>query len=603
MQIDYRDLKIINRFCRRSGSLIEKALLLQLIEACGISAQKVEKIECGIVFLGTTLKDIKIHPLKLAEHCIKLNAPELASRLEALAKELGWELQNTTVDYLKDLTEEKTVNNLLMTLRKNLNEMDLSKLLASADDLTFELVIKEMYRSQDLSRNLTELVSILEDIDKNELSAVIATFQIAIYRLSKQDFQDQLFIYLDSINVELSNLILELKNFLFAKNIDMPILTSESTTGRFADLYVELMITDDVDKFTTHEESGQLELENCVKRSGPYLEKYDSKHANKGAKLIERLKFRETKRVVLIGNPGTGKSIYCRKIIHMFVDHELPNRWALLMTCRNTQWQQLEHPKSELDLQTRLEKFIEAAIEGYENWKAIKTDIMSNNGKNLLLIIDGLDEFPMEHFDQSLLYKILRKDILPNCSLLITSRVGAFNEMMKKYQFDVKLEKIFQVLGFSKAQRDLYIKKRLGKKAPVYEERLRTILRNQRELDALSLIPVTIELLISLIEESGASQNLLRAGLNTLTDAYKEIIMYLIRRQLKRNQIAENKNLDRIEELPFYIFAHYIDICRLAFDGIENRKIMFREYQITQSRDTPPKTETQTSKVKFRKMY
>ena len=587
-----RELRLINTFSRRSGELIEESLLVELIEACQIPAESAEKIRNGSDFLAEALKGNKIHPLELAEYCLKLNAPELASRLDKLAYELGWKIKDNEA-YLKEFTDEKTVNNLLKTLKRNLNPKDLARMLASIGDFKFEFVIREMYRSGDFSRNLADLMTILDDIGKDELSAEVRTFESSISKLSLREFKDQLFIYLDSIDFELSNLILGLKGFLLAKNIDMPILTSERSTGRFRDLYVDLMITDDVDKITTHEESGQLELENCVKRSGPYLEKYDSKHANKGGKLMDRLKLRETKRVVLIGNPGTGKSIYCKRIIHMFVDSELPNRWALLMTCRNTQWQQLENPKTRLDLQQRLEKFIEAAIEGYENWKAIKADIMATNGLNLLLIIDGLDEFPMDLFEESLLYKILRKDILPNCSLLITSRVGAFNEMMKKYQFEVKLEKIYQVLGFSKAQRDEYIKKRFGRKAPVYEERLRTILKNQRELDALSLIPVTIELLISLIEESGASQSLLSSGLNTLTDAYKDIIMFLIRRQLRRNQTVEIEKLGRLIDLPAHVRDLYMSICYLAFHGIENRKIMFREYEITESKRDPKKAEGQ----------
>ena len=591
--MDYNDRALITDFSRKTGKLIDISLLAQLKAACDdIPQEQKEEIVNGNIFLGVVLRDLLMPPQELSDHCNTLGAQELSKRLLELASELSIPSKE---NYLKKFTDEKTVNNLMKTLKKNLTTVDLMTILADTQKDTFEVTMKKLFKSQDLSINLDKMVEILYDIGKEELASEIGTFKKAISKLSVEHFEDQLFIFLDSIDVDLSNLLLGLKNFLLAKNIEMPILTSEGSTGRFRDLYVDLMITDDVDKVTTHEESGQLELENCVKRSGPYLEKYDSKHANKGGKLMERLQLKETKRLVLIGNPGTGKSIYCKKIVHMFVDNELPNRWALLMTCRNTQWQQLENPESKLKLQDRLEKFIEAAIEGYENWKAIKADIMSTEGLNLLLIIDGLDEFPMEHFEQSLLYKILRKDILPRCSLLLTSRVGAFNEMMKKYQFEVKLEKIFQVLGFSKAQRDEYIKKRLGRREPVYEEHLRTILRNQRELDALSLIPVTIELLISLIEESGASQKLLSAGLNTLTDAYKEIIMFLIRRQLKRNQIVENEKLGKLEDLPNYIFVRYSEICELAFVGIENRKIMFREFQMTpsgQSKDK--KAESQT---------
>ena len=336
---------------------------------------------------------------------------------------------------------------------------------------------------------------------------------------------------------------------------------------RFRDMYVDLIITDNVNKITTHEEWEQLELENCVKRSGPYLERYDSKYSNASTKLIQRL---QTKRVVLIGNPNTGKSIFCRRIIHMYIDNELPNRWALLVNCRNPQLQQLEDPNNRLTLRERLKRFLETAIDGFDSWKVILENILSTNGLKLLLIIDGLDEFPMEHFEHSLLYKILRKDILPQCSLLLTSRVGAFNEMMKKYQFEVKLEKIFQVEGFSKSQRDEYIKKRLGRRDPVYEERLRNMLRNQTELDALSHNPYIIQLLASLIEESGTSRHR-NTGLNTLTDAFGEIVLFLIKGEIQRNQKCKITPPNKLEDMPRLIFEYLIRICELAYLGLKRK--------------------------------
>ena len=496
---------------------MDKTLLAQLNAACGTPQQ----ILNGSTFLRVVLKNLAISPQELSDHCNKFGAQELSNRLLELASEMS--IPSNEI-FLKNFTDEKTINNLMKTLKKGLNTVDFMCILADTQKVTFEVTMKELFRSKDLSRDLDKMVEILFDIGKEELAAEIKTFKTAISKLSGDAFEDQLFIFLNLIDVDLSNLILGLKDILFVKNIEMPILASEGAAGRFHDLYVDLMVIDDVDKVTTHEERGQLELENFVKRSGPYLKEYVSNHASKGCKLMEILKLGETKRLVLIGNPGTGKSVYCKKIVHMFIDNELPHRWALLMTCRNTQWQQLEDPKNRFNLKERLEKFIEAAIEGYENWKAIKADIMSTEGLNLLLIIDGLDEFPIEHFEQSLLSKILRKDILPKCSLLLTSRVGAFNEMMKKYQFEVKLEMTFQVVGFSKAQRDEYIKKRLGRRQTVYDH-LSTVLTTYGELHALSLIPINIDLIISLIEEPGSSQKFLSTGHNTLIDAYKDFII------------------------------------------------------------------------------
>ncbi|KAI6648365.1 hypothetical protein LOD99_12174 [Oopsacas minuta] len=542
-----KDKDKIDIFCSRNGKLIREDLLHQLKETCQISDPQNE--------------------IKNGDRLRKLD--------EVLVKRMD------TTEFSKSITEEKTVYNLMLKLKNKLTKEDIGEMLADSKQDTFEKFAIKMLKTNYLSNDLTPLVNIFQETNGLEaLAREIGEFMPEISKLNKKQFEEELYAFLYNPNVENEYLMLELKELMLTNIVDIPILASESGAGRFRDLYVDLMITDDVDKVTANEESGQLEIENCVKRSGPWLPEYDSADANKGKDLLNKLTKDKDKRIVLIGNPGTGKSIYCRKIVDLYVCGDLPqNRWTLLVTCRDSKWQEIEKDEK-IKLKDKLDRFIEIALEDYENWKAIREDIIDQHGKNLLLIIDGLDEFPMNYFEDSLLLQILKMNVLKGCSLLITSRVGAFNGMMNKYRFIISLGKIYQVLGFNKAQRNEYIKKRLGEKSPIYERRLRRVLRNQRELDALSLIPVTIELLVSLIEESGVSQSLLSKGLNTLTDAYKEIIMFLIRRQIRRSQTIEIYAFETLENMPNFVYDYYLKICRIAFDGIKIRKIMFREHEI-----------------------
>ena len=198
--MEENDIELIRRFCKLNVGQITDSQFIHLLILCQFPAELENEISNGTHLLIEAMVKLSIHPLKLAEYCTMLNAFELASMLETLPTELGWVVQSTE-DYLTDFMEEKTVNNLMKTLKMNLTSVDISKLVFDTSQNTFEFAMKEMYRSQDLSSDLTELISILEDIDKDELAAEVGSFKSDISKLSNQDFKDQLVIYLDSFNV------------------------------------------------------------------------------------------------------------------------------------------------------------------------------------------------------------------------------------------------------------------------------------------------------------------------------------------------------------------------------------------------------------------
>ena len=48
--------------------------------------------------------------------------------------------------------------------------------------------------------------------------------------------------------------------------------------------------------------------------------------------------------------------------------------------------------------------------------------LLENGGKNLLLIFDGFNEFPEHLRENSLIGKIINRDILPLCGLVVSSQ-------------------------------------------------------------------------------------------------------------------------------------------------------------------------------------
>ena len=78
--------------------------------------------------------------------------------------------------------------------------------------------------------------------------------------------------------------------------------------------------------------------------------------------------------------------------------------------------------------------------------KSVKDEVhRREEGKRVLFVVDGYDQFKVR--DQSVLAKLLKRDIYPNCSILITGRRSAANDVFKVCQCKPRHLKI---VGFPK---------------------------------------------------------------------------------------------------------------------------------------------------------
>ena len=237
----------------------------------------------------------------------------------------------------------------------------------------------------------------------------------------------------------------------------------------------------------------------------------------------------------LIGNPGCGKTFLAKRTALRFSSNELTGiQYSISVACRDIDWHSMESTRYENELEIEKEfisKWLCLGLPKGPNWsKDLAKHLIESDGEGLLLIIDGLDEFTRKvPFGKTFLHSLLTRESLTKATIILTSRPGAWTDISSSHE--LKIDRYYQVLGFSPENRDLYFKKQITN-----EHKLKAcweLMERHDEMKQLSLIPVNASLFAALLKGDEST------SINTLTKLYNELTLYMIRRELSRMGLKE----------------------------------------------------------------
>ena len=126
-----------------------------------------------------------------------------------------------------------------------------------------------------------------------------------------------------------------------------------------------------------------------------------------------------SKRVLLQGNPGSGKSTTLRKICHDFAKSNLPSEIKVVVRVVLGNLEEGTKPKMEELMQTCISEVHSDLIE------KITSFACDQNGEGILFLFDGFDELARDLQKRSLIADILNHKAYPKSSYIITSRPSA----------------------------------------------------------------------------------------------------------------------------------------------------------------------------------
>ncbi|CAF1346448.1 unnamed protein product [Adineta ricciae] len=258
---------------------------------------------------------------------------------------------------------------------------------------------------------------------------------------------------------------------------------------------------------------------------GTYEEIYGIKTPVEVKNLFEKCKG-STKKVLVLGRAGIGKSTFCQYVTYLWAKGELWSQYDLVVLIHLRKVTDSRYPSTEnyapVDL-IKMEYFPYDDLSS-EQKECFKRQL--NSGK-ILWILDGYDEFVNSISDQ---LRDVFDYILDTQHHILTSRPYAI-----ALSYDVKIE----ITGFTDNNIVKYIEYFFEQitneipNAPFEGQKLLNFLKSNFSIWGISHIPVNLELICSLWSDSNCSKK----NILTMTTLYENIIEWLCRRHLQKRNI------------------------------------------------------------------
>ena len=219
-------------------------------------------------------------------------------------------------------------------------------------------------------------------------------------------------------------------------------------------------------------------------------------------------------KVVVDGPPGVGKTTLCHKLCNMWAKNELKKcsfDHVFLLPLRDERVSSAENICDLVSLFHSSKKLCET----------VSVQIMEKNGRGLLLILDGWDEFgKRESTERSFILDIIHRKVLQSCSIMITSRTYASSSLLK-----ITNVRHIEVLGFEKEEIVSFIEKKLPHDKA---EQLIMDLNVREDVLTLCYIPFVCSMLLTVYCQCDYILP------NTLTELYKEFVLYYMKRSMEK---------------------------------------------------------------------
>ena len=147
-----------------------------------------------------------------------------------------------------------------------------------------------------------------------------------------------------------------------------------------------------------------------------------SKVTKEIAEILAPLKTSNDPQFVLIeGAPGIGKSLLLKHIAYLWATKQILQNFKLvfLLCLHDPALQQMSL------IDDLLQPFCKREKGATEIVDACGKYFVNNAGEDLALLFDGYDEYPESLRKYSLIADILKRDVLPYCGLIVSSRPHA----------------------------------------------------------------------------------------------------------------------------------------------------------------------------------
>ena len=270
--------------------------------------------------------------------------------------------------------------------------------------------------------------------------------------------------------------------------------------------------------------------------------------------------------VVLEGRPGVGKTTLAQKLCSEWVENknEMLKKYKLVVLVQLRDFSPDDKPSLDDIL----------FHENVELSKDVVSHIGRTNGKDVLLILEGWDELPVslreitkvKRTKASVFINLVQRVSLPQATILVTSRHVATKDFHGRLQHIVS--RFVEVLGLTSADIRDYIK--VYFKDPAKSNDLIAQLQDRPHIESMCYIPLNCRIVCELfVQQKGELPS-------TVTEIYSQLIRSILHRCFEDVEYFES-----YANIPKKARSTFTAVCRLAFEGIINHKLVFSQKEIT----------------------
>ena len=260
--------------------------------------------------------------------------------------------------------------------------------------------------------------------------------------------------------------------------------------------------------------------------------------------------------VFVEGPPGIGKSTLawelCRKWDRKQYD------LAMLLRLREREVQQIN---SVYDLFHHEDEDLQ---------KSVAKKVLEEEGTGVLFILDGFDEVPVYLRSKGFLIRMLQGKVLPNCSLLVTSRPSATKDFSMAC---TQIQRHIEILGFTQECIKGYASSIFSDELNLLEDFLLYISPSINPvINSLMYSPLNAAIIVHIYKNS---KRLSCPIPKTLTQVYTQLCLTLLQRYTE-NVDPENKNvITKFSDLPETYFSSFLKLAQLAFEQFQKHNVVF----------------------------
>ena len=294
---------------------------------------------------------------------------------------------------------------------------------------------------------------------------------------------------------------------------------------------------------------------------------------------------RPVKFILVEGPPGIGKSTFaweaCRRWdeieslrqYHIVVLLKLREKWVLNATQPSDLFRFPPKPELSTNIAEALNK---------------------SHGRNMLLVLDGFDEVSHSFHENSVIKSILCRQLLPECTIILTTRPSAKHTLKSICQ--PRVDKHVEILGFTEEERVRFITEVFSKE-PELQMNFLKYMFHVPHIKSMMYIPLNCAIIAQVYYESQSSRHV---GIpRTRTQLYKALTHSLLVRHME----TKEQNYDYSSMLPEGLneedMKNFKTLTKFAFYSYHGLKVKQEDIQQILGQSSEEPSESELRKVTF----